>query len=96
MALSIESFSNTVIHVVKAKEQEVRTAYMQGAFIGWQIQEIVKGALSEKANPQRFFDYAEQLGLIDKPKIEKPRKDSIAEALKIAEAIKAADQKGRS
>jgi hypothetical protein len=96
MALAVDSFSKTVFRVVKVKEQEMKNAYMQSAFIGWQIQEIVKGAMVENPKPQRFFDYAAQLGLIEKPKPEKTSKEAISEAIRIAEAIKAADQKGTS
>jgi hypothetical protein len=72
---------------------------LQSAFIGWQIQEIVKGALNEKPTAQRFSDYASQLGLLgdeataDKPiQPKKSAKQEAADAIAKAERIRKADQ----
>lgn len=96
LALSVESFPSIIIHSVKAKERDIKEAYLQSAFIGWQIQEIVKGAMSENPKAQRFFDYAAQIGLVEKDKPKQSTKDEISEAISIAEQIKKADQKGKT
>lgn len=78
-------------YCVKAKNEEVKQGFLQGAFIGWQIQEIVKGALQENPQTQRFFEYAEALGLIESDKPKATGKDAIDEAISIAEQIRRAD-----
>lgn len=63
MGIPIDSFLPIINNCVRAKQEEVRQAYVQSAFVGWQIQEVIKGALSEKAKPQKFDEYLNQFGL---------------------------------
>jgi glycerol dehydrogenase-like iron-containing ADH family enzyme len=95
LGTSFDSFPSILLNCVKAKQQEQKQAYIQSAFIGWQIQELVKGALNEKAKPQQLSDYLKQFGLSETEKQPMNRKQTAQEAIAIAEAIRKADQKGR-
>lgn len=93
-------FLQIIKTIFEVKEHEQREKFILESYNAWQIVEVVKGIMSEKAKGQSFGDYIKKLGLVEKPKqgskaeklqaaIDLRQKDK---ALSIAEQIRLADQ----
>lgn len=79
---------------LKEYEAEQKQLYELQAFSAWQITEHLKGMFSEKSKPLPFKKYLSHIGL--RPKEIRTKEDierEAAEAIRIAEEIKAIDKK---
>jgi hypothetical protein len=82
--------------VLEAYEEEARQKYTLQAYNAWQIIEVIKGVLSEKAQGTSFADYLKKIGLKDKSEKEKmPIEAQAKAALSIADGIRQLDKQGR-
>lgn len=93
-------FLQIIKTIFEAKEYEQREKFILEAYNAWQVVEVVKGIMNDKAKGTSFNDYLKKLGLIEKPKknskaerlqaaIEKKQKEK---SLSIAEQIRLADK----
>lgn len=98
MDCPLDVFLGLLPEVLKGKQNDSREGFLKAAFIGWQVQETVKGVVGGNLKPQRFFDYAKSLGLWNdnegtQTNVTQQKKLSAEEAFAIADKIRAADMK---
>lgn len=93
-------FLQIIETILKAKEHEQREKFILEAYNAWQVVEVVKGIMSDKAKGTKFSDYLKKLGLLEKPKLDSRtaklhaaiKEREKEKALSIAEQIKLADK----
>jgi hypothetical protein len=74
--------------ILEARTHESREKFILEAYNAWQIVEVVKGIMSEKAKGTNFADYMKKLGLNEPPPKDE-RAEKIAAAFKEQQKIKA-------
>jgi hypothetical protein len=85
--------------ILEARTHESREKFILEAYNAWQIVEVVKGIMSDKAKGTNFADYMKKLGLNEQPKKDAKaeriaaafREKQKVKALSIAEEIRQAD-----
>jgi hypothetical protein len=93
--LSAARFLQIANIVLEAYQTENRQKYQLEAYNAWQITELIKMLVTDKAKPVKFSDYLKKIGLSDKAENPQDKKIAAAAAITTAEQIKQLDQAAR-
>lgn len=81
--------------MIEAYQADNKQKYQLEAYNAWQITELIKMLVTDKAKPVKFSEYLKKIGLGDKVNDPQGKKVAAKAAIEAAEQIKQLDEAAR-